>query len=907
MANRYWVGGTGTWDATTTTHWSATSGGAGGASAPTSADNVIFDAASNATAYTVTPGVNATFTGSITGTTLTVTAVTSGTLAVGQTLLSDFCFAGTTITALGTGSGGLGTYTVNTSQTIASGVMVSQSAVCADLTVAGPTAGNVTFTGSNPFAIFGSLLLPATGITWSHTGTIVFAATTTGKTITTNGVIFNTQQILFRGSGGGWTLGSALSGTSAFSVAYGTFSSANFNMSVSSFNVAASYYGTRSVSLGSSVITITGSGGLLAASTASGLTWNAGTSTINCSNASPTFTGGGLTFYNVSFTNTAIVGVAIYGANIFNNLSFAARASVGSGLFSLGANQSINGTLTLGSGTTGSSRLLVRSDTVGVQRTLAVGTLAAMTDVDFRDILAAGTSAASPWAGTRIGNCLGNSNITFTTPKTVYWSLAAGGNWSATAWATTSGGTPAATNFPLAQDSIIIGNTGLNTGATITADGNFNIPLLDMSSRTLPMTFATAGYPLLFYGNLLLSSSITLSGTAVQTFSTRTTLSITSAGVSFTQPVTIDSPNGTVTLVDNLTIGSSVVFYLVQGTLNLNNKNLTCGLFNSNYSTTRSIAFGTGNINVTGNNTSIFYLDTLANFSYTGTPNINLTYSGSTGTRSIFLGYTNATESNLLDINVPSGSDTVAFYGSSRNYGSINLTGFTGTISSDNWTFSVYGSLTIPSGVSIATITAFNGPISFPSTLKLQKINTNGITIPIGLTFNGTNTYQLQSSLVIDSTKTVTLTSGTLDSNSKSVSLGTFTSTGAVTRAIAFGGSTWTVSGSGAAWTSSGSNLTTTGTGIIDMTSASAKTFAGAGFSYPTLNQGGLGTLTITGANTFKNIKNTVQPCTIIFPASVTTTVNDFQVSGTSGNLVTLNSSTSGTKFALDFVQATTA
>lgn len=38
MADRYWVGGSGSWNATTTTNWSATSGGLGGASAPTSAD-----------------------------------------------------------------------------------------------------------------------------------------------------------------------------------------------------------------------------------------------------------------------------------------------------------------------------------------------------------------------------------------------------------------------------------------------------------------------------------------------------------------------------------------------------------------------------------------------------------------------------------------------------------------------------------------------------------------------------------------------------------------------------------------------------------------------------------------------------------------------------------------------------
>lgn len=42
---RYWVGGSGDW--TSTTHWSLTSGGAPGASVPTSADSVIFDALSS--------------------------------------------------------------------------------------------------------------------------------------------------------------------------------------------------------------------------------------------------------------------------------------------------------------------------------------------------------------------------------------------------------------------------------------------------------------------------------------------------------------------------------------------------------------------------------------------------------------------------------------------------------------------------------------------------------------------------------------------------------------------------------------------------------------------------------------------------------------------------------------------
>jgi len=60
------------------------------------------------------------FTGSISGTTLTVTAVASGNLATNQFLFGGGIAPGTYITALATGGGGPGTYTVSTSQTVAS-------------------------------------------------------------------------------------------------------------------------------------------------------------------------------------------------------------------------------------------------------------------------------------------------------------------------------------------------------------------------------------------------------------------------------------------------------------------------------------------------------------------------------------------------------------------------------------------------------------------------------------------------------------------------------------------------------------------------------------------------------------------------------------------------------------------
>jgi hypothetical protein len=56
MASRFWVGSTGTWDASDTTHWAATSGGAGGQSVPGSGDTVTFDGSSGGGTVTVNFG-----------------------------------------------------------------------------------------------------------------------------------------------------------------------------------------------------------------------------------------------------------------------------------------------------------------------------------------------------------------------------------------------------------------------------------------------------------------------------------------------------------------------------------------------------------------------------------------------------------------------------------------------------------------------------------------------------------------------------------------------------------------------------------------------------------------------------------------------------------------------------------
>lgn len=96
MAARYWVGGTDTWNNTAGTKWAATSGGTGGETVPTSADDVFFDAASGAN--TVTIGSNSgaksiTYTG-FTGTIAGSTAMTvSGNLTLGSGM--TYTYSGT--------------------------------------------------------------------------------------------------------------------------------------------------------------------------------------------------------------------------------------------------------------------------------------------------------------------------------------------------------------------------------------------------------------------------------------------------------------------------------------------------------------------------------------------------------------------------------------------------------------------------------------------------------------------------------------------------------------------------------------------------------------------------------------------------------------------------------------------
>lgn len=552
MATLYWVGGSGTWDANSTANWAASSGGAGGAGVPTSADNVVFDAASNATAYTVTFGAGA---------------------------------------------------------------------VCADWTVAGPASGSVTFAGTADVSVHGSLLWPVAGMVKSYTGTTTLAATTTGKTVTTNGL--NAGLITFDGVGGGWELGSALTATNV-TITNGSFSTSASNYSLTASRFLSSNSNVRSISFNASTVAINfttaGSPGF-DFTDSTNLTFSAGTSQINIAGINGRMHGGGSTFYNVSFTATSGTRF-LTGNNTFNNLSLTGRATTGTAGLTFSGNQIINGTLTC---TTSFAyrRMQFQSDVSGTARTLKINA-ATLTNCDFRDITIDPTSTAFPLTGTRIGDMGGNSGITFTTAANKYFVNAAGGSIGAAVWALSSGGAVSANNFPLPQDTIIFDDASMNNGATVTFTPAFWFGSIDCSARTTPMTMSvTAGIRVL--QDLTLDADVTVSGAGSLQFNgCANTQTVTVNGATLGTSLIANGYNNTVVFADGLTSTSSV--QAISGTLEF--------LVGATY-TASSFAFS---------NTTI----------ESSTPGSQFTLSQSSGT-------VNATNTTITDSNATGGATWNAF------------------------------------------------------------------------------------------------------------------------------------------------------------------------------------------------------------------------------------------------------
>lgn len=145
MASRFWVGGTGIWDTTSTANWSATNGGASGASAPVSGDTVSFTSSSGGGVVTAS-GIGSVQLGGISCTAGNTTTLTGSVTCAGSvSLISGGTYTGLDLTI--TGNSTLTTASKTISSLSATGNAASNAAISisAALTVTNAlTLGNAS-------------------------------------------------------------------------------------------------------------------------------------------------------------------------------------------------------------------------------------------------------------------------------------------------------------------------------------------------------------------------------------------------------------------------------------------------------------------------------------------------------------------------------------------------------------------------------------------------------------------------------------------------------------------------------------------------------------------------------------------------------------------------------------------
>lgn len=599
MADRYWVGGTANWDGTAGTKWATTSGSAGGASVPTTADDVFFDASSTGTC------------------------------------------------------------------TIATGNTGAKSINCTGFTG--------TITGTEAISVAGSITLVA-GQTYTHTGTVTLTGT---GTLTTAGKTFS--GVTVNGSGITVTLGDALNiGIRVLTITQGTFTTSGSNYNVTAGNLVSNNSNTRTITLNGSTITLSaGTANTLAFQTSTNLTFNAGTSTINCTNPNVEFNGGGQTFYNVTIGDTQNNSHIMTGANTFNNLTINNRNSNGTNRLSLAANITVNGTFTCnGTQTSVPRRVWIRSNVFGTNRTITAAAISIF-GTDFRNITGAGAASWNDSSRTNYwGDAGGNSGITFATGRSAYWNLAGTQSWTANGWALTNNGTPAAANYPLVQDTATFTEAGSAGTVQLDTQGQMigNLTMADgVSNRTSAMTLNFFSADLdNYFGNITLFSNLTLTGGAkvMRLSGYANTQQITTAGVnlSVVNINTQEGYNNTVQLQDDLLLGSSRTLSLLnQSTFNANNFNVTAGLFVVNNSslygltegTTKTLTMGSGTWTLSGTGT-VWNINTTTGLTFNKNT-ANIVLSNTSSTARTFAG--NSLTYNNLTIGGATGTSTLTITG----------------------------------------------------------------------------------------------------------------------------------------------------------------------------------------------------------------------------------------------------
>lgn len=402
---------------------------------------------------------------------------------------------------------------------------------------------------------------------------------------------------------------------------------------------------TRSLILGAASITITkGSFSDVWKYTGNNTSLSAASSTITFSGSTAQMGGPNGTYGSIVFTGGSAK-IATWGSQTCENLTFTGTASK-TITFEVSAPITVTGNLTI-NGNSSINRVLFYSGTLGSTRLI---TAAAVTfsDTDFRDIIAAGAASWDLSAQTDIGDCGGNSGITF--PAAVTQTYTGGtGSWSdVTKWTS---------RVPLPQDDVLMSGV---TGGTITLDMPRSGKSIDWTGASGTPT-ASFSVSTQIFGSYTNIAGMTSTVSNAPNFLGRGSFTITSAGKSWAGGINFSAVGGTYTLQDALSTSSNIV--LNNGTLDTNGFSTTSNTFQVNGSSTKVLTLGSSTVTLSwGGGTTPWQ------FSATGTTlnasSSTIVISGATSSTRFFQGggmtygtltYTTAGSTGKLSI---SGSNT---------------------------------------------------------------------------------------------------------------------------------------------------------------------------------------------------------------------------------------------------------
>jgi hypothetical protein len=223
-----------------------------------------------------------------------------------------------------------------------------------------------------------------------------------------------------------------------------------------------------------------------------------------------------------------------------------------------------------------------------------------------------------------------------------------------------------------------------------------------------------------------------------------------------------------------------------------------------------------------------------------------------------------------------------------------------------------YGSLTLGSGVTVAG-TTFIQRFSGRNTMVFTSAGKT-ITFPCHID-TPSGTFRLGDAY--NSSNTITHTRGTFDANNYNLTATKFTSISSNTRTITMGSGLWTLSGSGilltGPWAIVATNLTfNKGTANILLSDNTGlqRDFTGGDLAYNKLTIGGTSstsTTAIDGANSFTELASTKTVAHTVQLKVNQSTIDTWSITGTSGNVVTFNSSAVGTQRTFNLTNATIA